>query len=163
MLTQERLREILYYNGKFGIFVWKESRGRVKAGDIAGTNDHELYRLIRIDSKFYKAHRLVFLYLYGRMPLHQVDHINGNPSDNRLKNLREVDNQENHKNIKIGTRNKSGIIGVFWNEPHKRWVANISVNKRSKRIYRGEDFFEACCIRKSAELKHGFHPNHGRK
>lgn len=92
-------------------------------------------------------------------PGHEVDHIDGNPLNNRLDNLRVVTKEENMRNRSMHSNVKSGIMGVQWKRTQNRWDSGIS----GKRLYWGLDFFEACCVRKSAELKEGFHENHGRR
>ena len=166
-LTQDRLKELFYYNGQFGIFVRKigGSGKRNKAGEIAGCKDHvQNYIKIRIGGCEYKAHQLAWLYVHGEFPEDLTDHINGNGTDNRISNLRKVNAFENMRNAKLSARNKSGMVGVSiarkggaWS-----WVVLISTDNGRKLLYYGKDFFEACCRRKSAELKHGYHANHGR-
>lgn len=161
-LTQERLKELLYYNKQFGIFVRRIRRGPAKIGDIAGTPDKDGYILIGVDGIQYKAHRMALLYVNGSFPPHDVDHENGHPEDNSFKNLREATRAENCRNQKKRIDNTSGIIGVYWNKQLNKWESRIHIDEKS--IYLGVygDFFEACCIRKSAELKYKFHHNHGR-
>ena len=118
------------------------------------------YIIIKIDGIGYKAHRLAWLYMYGVWP-NFIDHKNHNRSDNRIVNLRSVTNQENCKNASLRKDSSSRVCGVHWNKLERKWKAQINVD--SKRIYLGcfDDLFEACCVRKSAENKHGFHLNHG--
>lgn len=162
-ITQDRLKELLYYNKQFGIFVWKNDKGRSKKGTVAGTLTNRSYIKIKIDGALYTAHRLAFLFVCGRLPSDQVDHINGVRSDNSFSNLRECTPQENNLNQKIGSRNNSGVMGVRFNKKSQSWVSYIYMNRIQIHLGSYCDLFEACCARKSAELKHGFHPNHGRR
>lgn len=93
MLTQERLKELLTYNADTGIFYWKERLDNLAfnnlfAGKQAGTvdvrSDRTNYAIvkIRLSDKVYRAHRLVWLYIYGKFPQGEIDHINGNTLDN---------------------------------------------------------------------------------
>jgi len=163
ILTQDHLKELLYYNKQFGIFVRKKSMYRYKKGDIAGWLNNSGYIQIGIAGSQPLAHRLAFLYMTGSMPNDEVDHINGVRTDNRWPNLREATKHQNQKNSKINTLNTSGVMGVYLNKRSKKWNVQISVN--GQYIYLGSflDWFEAVCARKSAELKHNFHPNHGRR
>lgn len=115
MLTQERLKEILDYDPATGVFTWvnkSKNGGRIKAGDMAGT-DCAGYRVIRIDRKGYKAHRLVWLYLHGVFPDKFIDHLNHDKKDNRVLNLREVSLSENsHNQVRAHSRSKTKILGV---------------------------------------------------
>jgi hypothetical protein len=92
----------------------------------------------------------------------QVDHIDGDTYNNRLNNLRVVTCQENTRNAKLPSNNTSGVIGVYWITPNRKWRAAIMVDRKT--LYLGyytnkDDAIEA---RKAAEVKYGFHENHGR-
>lgn len=166
-LTQKRLKELLRYCPETGVFVWLKSTGRAGIGSIAG-NTHVIdgYTQVGIDGTVYRAHRLAFLYMTGVFPV-AVDHINGVRSDNRYLNLREADAMINAQNTRISAQNKTGLPGVTFFAMRKRsnhiyFVAYITANNVRSSLYEGRDLFEACCRRKSAENKHGFHINHGR-
>ena len=90
VLTQSRLKELLYYDPYSGIFTWKISSGNMPAGSAAGCLSPEGYIRITIAGKKYKAHRLAWFYVYGYFPENQVVHLNGARDDNRISNLREV-------------------------------------------------------------------------
>jgi len=156
-LTQERLKEILEYDEETGFFHWKKRIAHcVHIGDVAGKVDRYGYVTIGLYVKEYRAHRLAFLYITGEWPKNNVDHINGIRDDNRWENLRDVSSVHNMRNQKKSIRNKTGIVGV--SQKHNGFVARIGNIK----LYKGSDFFEACCARKSAEKACGFHDNHGR-
>jgi hypothetical protein len=102
ILTQERLKQILFYNPETGLFNWlRAGLTRAPKKIIAGCSDANGYCVIRINGKQYKAHRLVWLYIYGELPEREIDHINGNPSCNVLSNLRLTTRLENGKNRAI--------------------------------------------------------------
>lgn len=163
ILTQERLKELFYYNKQFGIFVRIISRGTEKKCTIAGSLSQYGYINIHIDGTQYKAHRLAFLYVNGKFPPHEVDHINGIRNDNSFYNLRQVTIAENAKNQKLDPRNTSGIMGVRWYKNRGKWMAFIKFENKLRYLGSFDDKFEAICARKSAELKYNFHPNHGRR
>jgi len=98
--------------------------------------------------------------IYGHEPK-EIDHINSDGLDNRLINLRNVDHLENGKNQKMKSNNISGVTGVSWNKKRSKWHANIGIKKRKIHIGYFFDKFEAVCARKAAEIKYGFHENHG--
>ena len=161
MITQSELKKLLHYNPDTGIFTWARSIAGVRAGDIAGDYTHG-YSRIGINGKRYYGHRLAWLYMTGDWPKHQIDHMNHVRDDNRFKNLRCTTNSENHKNTPKRKDNKTGIIGVTLERSNKAWSVQITLNCKSRHRSRHSDFFEACCVRKSLENKHGYHLNHGK-
>ena len=113
MITQKRLKEVLDYNHVTGTFYWiSGNQGRV-AGAVAGSRESGGYIQIGLDYKKYRAHRLVWLYIYGCFPNGGLDHINGICDDNRIENLREATISQNAMNAKMRTKNKSGYKGVI--------------------------------------------------
>lgn len=109
--SQELLKEYYGYCPETGIFTRVKSSGNnAKVGEIAGYYDNG-YLKISLLGKQFKGHRLAFLYMTGTMPL-VVDHIDGNPSNNRWANLRAVSAVENQYNSKIRKDNITGIKGV---------------------------------------------------
>lgn len=163
MLTQAALREILRYNPDTGIFTWIISVGRIGSGSIAGTPDRHGYIKIGINHKIYGAHRLAWLYLNGEFPADEIDHINGIRDDNRSDNLRSVTAYVNNRNKKMPSHNTSGCIGVSCRKGKGCWNAYISNNRKRYNLGYYKDWFEAVCVRKAAEVKYGFHINHGRR
>jgi len=100
---------------------------------------------------------------YRAWPSKQIDHINGNRTDNSLQNLRLVSNSDNHKNQKMPSTNTSGIVGVRVDKRTGAWVSDIF--DAGKRIYVGtfSTKEEAVAARKEAERRLGYHANHGRR
>jgi len=114
-----------------------------------------------LSEEFVKS-RIVWKLHTGKDPVGVIDHINGETSDNRVENLRDVDSSGNSKNAKLRTDSTSGVPGVSFYKRSKKWWAYI--NSNGKRVSLGhyinkKDAIEA---RKAAEKMHGFHPNHGR-
>jgi hypothetical protein len=124
-VTAERLRELLDYNPATGVFKWKLSYRMRRKGLVAGRRHGGWYWCIRVDSREYLAHRLAWLYVYGRWPLDQIDHINGIRFDNRIANLREATNSQNKQNRKPKV---AGLKGVY--RQKNRWRARITINRR---------------------------------
>ncbi len=134
----ERVREILHYDPETGIFTRKVRLAqRHQAGDRACGNPIKGGHLrVAFDSTKYLAHRLAWLYIHGEWPKGMIDHINGNPADNRLANLRDVNARINMENIRRArASNKSGYLGVYWHGQNGKWVARIQVDKKG--IYIG--------------------------
>lgn len=109
-----------------------------------------------------KAHRAAWAYHYGEWPSEQIDHINGVVNDNRILNLRVVSPSGNARNRSRRSDNTSGTMGVSWMTQHQKWKASIT--NRGQQIYLGifTHKADAVAARKAAEVKYGFHPNHGR-
>lgn len=131
--TAEQVLQLLMYDPSTGLFTWIVNRKKVRPGDLAGKTDSEGYRVIGINRRSYKAHRLAWLVTHGHWPSGEIDHINGNRSDNRIENLRDVDRARNAQNqtrlVKPGTA--SGLLGVTWHKPKNCWRASIRINGRS--------------------------------
>jgi hypothetical protein len=107
------------------------------------------------------AHRVIWAIVHGYWP-HQIDHINGVKTDNRLCNLREVDDAENRKNMCLRSDNKSGHHGVRWSEHLHKWRAEIRINGKTNHIGVYQNKEDAIAARKASEAALGFHVNHGR-
>lgn len=150
VMTQNELKKLLHYDQSTGIFTWLQSRGRVKAGSIAGSKQKHGHLAVKIDGKNYHLHRLAWLYAYGKFPNNMIDHINGIAYDNRIDNLRDVTNavnQHNQKNAHVNS--KSRLIGASWNKQNKAWKAQIT--HHGKVIYLG--LYETAQFAHEAYLK----------
>jgi hypothetical protein len=108
-----------------------------------------------------KAHRVVWKMVTGAEPEH-IDHINGDPADNRIENLRSVSRAVNNKNVARNRNNKSGASGVRYDPCLKKWRVLIGVNGQRLHVGVYNCFTAALIARKAAEIAHDFHPNHGR-
>ena len=162
MLTQAELQSRLNYNSITGIFTWKNPPrySNKKDGDNAGWGCHG-YIMIKINNKTYSAHRLAWLYMYNYLPP-IIDHINGNPSDNRISNLRPATLSKNQQNSKIPKSNTSGIKGVSWHKATKKWRATLNINGKLKHLGVFDDIKSAELIVREARIKyHGEFANHG--
>lgn len=135
-LTATRLREVLDYCPETGGFVWKITRSfKAVAGAVAGSEYKATgYLRIQIDGTSYLAHRLAWLHHYGKWPLLDIDHINGEKTDNRIANLREATASQNGQNRRHSqSNNQSGKLGVHFDDSSGRWRAVIA---KDGRIYR---------------------------
>ena len=161
MVTQERLKELLDYDSNTGMFRRKASRGGRLKGTIAGTEHGNGYWKIRIDGRTYFAHRLVWLYITGKWPKNQIDHIDHCRYNNRFENLRAVTHQENGKNQKLRTTNTSGAMGVSWDKTRNKWAVAIKIKSKLIHLGRYKTKSKAISIREMAEILYDFHENHG--
>jgi len=156
-LTADLLRELLSYDPATGVFRRKvRTSNRINVGDEAGHINGLGYRLIRVKNQEVRAHRLAWLYVHGRWPADQLDHINGIRNDNRIANLRESTQAENLQNSGVRTDNKSGHPGVFWNTSQNRWWAYISINK--KKFNLGSFLCREEAVRARVAAKAALHP-----
>lgn len=163
ILTQSRLKELLEYNPETGVFIRLIGVPNSRVGSIAGTKNAHGYWQIAIDHNFYFAHRLAWLYMTGKFPDQQIDHINHNRTDNRLVNLRAATPSENQRNKRLGKNNTSGVCGVHWDKRTGKWRARITLPiSRVMSLGSFSDKAEAIRARKAAEVKYGFHANHGK-
>ena len=165
MLNQKRLKELLQYDLDTGVFTWKvRAATNTKIGSEAGSvvkDTRTYYRFIMISNKSYYAHRLAWLYVHGKWPKNQIDHEDGNGLHNWIKNLRDVTNRENSMNSRMFSNNTSGFSGVSYHKRDGNWRAYISVDSKQKHLGNFDNIDEAVSARKAAEVKYGFHPNHG--
>jgi len=177
--SQEVLRQLLDYNPETGALVWQPRQidtfkagnrqiaawkmwNKRFAGKAACEPEHgNGYLRGSIFGKRFYAHRIIWKWVYGNDPVN-IDHINGNRSDNRIFNLRSVSKSENAKNSAISKRNKSGHIGVCFNKQDKRWEAYLGDGKNRVRLGKFAEKSEAIAARALASLKFGYHTNHGR-
>lgn len=130
---------------------------RAKIGSLSG-NIHKKGINVLFNLKRYKAHRIIWLMVYGDEPTDEIDHIDGNPLNNRIDNLRMVNHSENMKNQKMYSSNASGIVGVDWVSKLNKWRVRVSATH----IGVFDTLLDAVCARKIAEYNFGFHQNHGR-
>jgi hypothetical protein len=124
--------------------------------------DGKGYRHGSVLGKTMLYHKVAWAIYYGVFPSKVIDHINGDKYDNRIENLREVDQKQNTRNAKMSKRNKSGVTGVRRCNKSSKWVADIGVDMKCVVIGRYNTFEEAVAARKAAEKIHGYHNNHGR-
>ena len=137
--SQEELHEKFEYcaDNIFKPLMWKINPSpNVKIGDLAGWVEKHGYYLITMNKgSKYRLHRLVWIYHNGDIPDEmQVDHIDGNPKNNRIENLRLATHAENMRNSKIRSDNTSGIKGVEWYKSRNRWRAKIRVDGKTKTL-----------------------------
>jgi hypothetical protein len=162
-LTVDRLREVLNYDPETGKFTWLRRsidqlptvcHGKIWnvrwAGMVAGSLCKE-YLAISIDKRLHKAHRLAFLWMTGKWPENEVDHINGKKVDNRWVNLRDVDHRTNSQNSRRArSNNKStGLLGAYFDKSCGRFSSTIYVDGK----WRWLGYFETAEAAHSAYVK----------
>ena len=138
-MSEPDLLRALRYDAETGVFTWAVNRrGGAKVGDIAGTVKAGGYIQIVALGKLRYAHRLAWLFVHGSWPSGHIDHIDGNPSNNAISNLRDVSievNQQNQRRAHCSNRS-SGLQGVSFDAQTGRWMAKISLKNRTKNLGR---------------------------
>lgn len=159
---QEMFKENLIYNPENGEFIWKRNISkRFIKGHEAGYTNKAGYKFIRIQGKLYRAHRIAWEYMYGKFE-GEVDHIDNNPSNNSISNLRVCNSTQNKYNARKRKDNSSGVKGIHWYKAYSKWQVYLRINGKTKCLGYFEDLFEACCIVMSARnYHHGEFANHG--
>lgn len=152
LITQKRLEKLLKYDPDTGEFRWRIRRSnRAPKGSLAGCRDRYGYVVIRLDDTLYKAHRLAWLYCYGAWPAKNLDHINQMPDDNRIANLREVDQHENNQNRRLQRNSSSGVTGVSLHKASQRWHARIHTREGCRSLGYYDTKEAAILARRTAE------------
>lgn len=147
-MTRDEVLARMSYCPETGLFTAKVSAGRRRAGDVLGYVRTDGYRMIAINGKWHYAHRLAWLYMTGRHPVDEIDHINGQRDDNRFENLRECTRSQNMMNVPKR--------GVCFHKGRRKWQASIRLH--GKRTYLGTFTTEAEALeayRVAAQRLHG--------
>lgn len=132
-------------------------RVRAQNGILAGTVAGRLQRHARsvgLGGIEHRAHRIIWLMVHGRWPAGAIDHINRDPHDNRLVNLREASPFENAQNAGLSRLNKSGVTGVRFDGRDGRWLAQIRTGGRKVELGRYRSKEDAIRARQQAEAKY---------
>lgn len=132
-LTQDELKENLSYNQETGIFTWIKSYRNQHIGKRVGSHDPDGYLQIKLKRKLHRAHRLAWLYVYGKHPDGPLDHMDGIRDNNAIGNLREVTYAGNSQNQRHAHKDsKSGLIGVHKVSNRNLFRAAIQIQGKRK-------------------------------
>ena len=154
------VRSLFFYRD--GNLYWKkQTANNLKAGSKAGglfdggeRSGGKRYK-VGYDKKIYRMHRLIYLMHHNTLPKY-IDHIDGNPLNNRIENLREATLSQNAWNMKLSKRNKSGVKGVLWDKTNNRWYARCMANKKRYHVGYFKDLEDAkMAIKQLREKLHG--------
>lgn len=139
-LTTERAREVLSYDPETGAMKWKAATGKkTKIGKNAGYRAVQpktgyVHYGVGIDGKKYRKTTVIWLIVHGRRPVADIDHINGDATDDRLCNLREATRTQNMANKRMHKNNKSGVKGVFWDKQRNKWRSVVIKDRKKHHV-----------------------------
>lgn len=156
------LRTRLRYEPDTGRFFYKIASENVKVGQEAGWVERTGYRRIRVKGEPIIASRLAWFYVNGKWPSALIDHINGDRSDNRIENLRDVTFKDNMRNRRLRADNTTGFCGVRKNLKGKKF-RGFATGERRESVRTGSyDSPEEAYAELRARIStHGYHENHG--
>jgi len=165
-ITQENIRKFFSYNPETGEFI-RIGRINPKTGEFVDcyrelkSKSSHGYLQVSFGGMPRFVHRLIFVYMLGKLPEFDVDHINGDRTDNRWVNLRLVTRKENLRNAGVRNDNTSGYLGVCYFKGRDKWRSYINNNGKQHHLGYYDNIEDAKKARKRAEKDFGFHPNHG--
>ena len=134
-VTCALLHHFCYYDSSSGELILQYNWGnKRKAGALLGSRRKDGYKEVMIYGSRFLVHHLIWLYFHGELPAQEIDHIDGNPWNNKIENLREASHKENLRNTKKHKNNTSGFTGVYFNKATGRWQAYAKVNYRANYI-----------------------------
>ena len=152
---------LFVYDPCSGDITYRKNVGtRGVKGEKAGSLNHG-YRRIKMGGKAHGAHRIAWLLYYKKWPDGEIDHINGNPDDNRIANLRDVSHATNGRNQRMHHKTESGIMGVRKIRRSGKWQARICHEGETTHLGTYDYLLQAACARWNAEAAYKFHENHG--
>lgn len=160
-LTQEKLKQLIHYDPNTGIITANMPRHGIKSGDTLGYVANTGYISISLGGKSFLAHRLAWFYMNGYFP-EQIDHINHIRTDNRWVNLREVTDATNKLNTGLSKNSKTKFNGVSFMKTLNKYRAYIMIDRKHIHLGVYETLEEAIQARQEANVKYGFHSNHGK-
>ena len=119
------------YDNHSGNLILKKPTRRHAVGAMPRRVCKRGYCRVYVNGSHHLEHRLVWLYVKGVMPKHEIDHVDGNPQNNRISNLREANRSQNARNRGMQSNNTSGAKGVYWHKKNQKYVARLKLNGRA--------------------------------
>ena len=148
------IREYLSYNKDTGDLTWiKKPSDRARVGAIAGSVNNFGYMHVGLKGKQYKIHRVAWFLYYGVEPTLDIDHINGDRSDNRISNLRELSRKDNQIAASKNRHKNTNSKGFYFCKAKELWHSWVKIDGTNHYIGRSTELFEIACRRQSFALK----------
>lgn len=184
-ITVDLLRQVLDYDPNLGVLTWKSRPASLfscksrsaewseNAWNAKYANQHAftaiksfdggaLYHVGAVNSVTLRANRVCWAIENGIWPSGHIDHIDGNTLDDRIENLRDVTNLENHRNAKMAKSNTSGFNGVTFCKQTGKWRAVVRVKFKTLCLGRYNKIEDAIAARIAANVRFGFSDRHGK-
>ena len=162
----DAISRLFSYSPDSGRITWRVINNQhcgKRAGSIKADRNGKRYVRVRVGKRIIAGHVIAWFFHTGDWLPGQIDHINGDGTDNRIENLRLASNAENMKNKRLMENNTSGFCGVVYHSRDKVWEARININGRRVNLGRFRDRSGAIAARIKANEQHGFHKNHGQR
>jgi hypothetical protein len=147
-ITQDFLHKLFDY--KDGHLFWKIQTHKTLVGGRAGHSKKDGYRVVTINRINHFEHRLIYTWHRGGFNSN-IDHIDGNPSNNNIENLRLATPLQNSRNRKTSKNNTSGKKGVSFDKKANKWRVYIGLQGKVKILGFFENFDDAATCRENAE------------
>ena len=153
MLKFEQANDRFQYNFETGVLIDRmtgEEAGRVEV------NHKTSYRRIYAFGKTLRAHQIAWLLTHRCWPEGEIDHRDGDGLNNRIGNLCDGTRSQNQRNQRPGKRNRSGFVGVSWDESSSKWVAQIRIDGKIAFQGRFRRLKDAVYARRAAAEANGY-------
>ncbi len=127
----ENIEDVIRYDDVTGYLYWKKQiSNRIKIGDVAGSVRHDGYVTVSIFGKEYLAHRIAYYLMTCQFPEDELDHIDGNPNNNKWDNIRDSTRSGNNQNTR--GYGKLGVRNVYYRPDRNTYQVKLMVD--GKRI-----------------------------
>lgn len=158
MLNLELLRASIAYDAETGVFTRLVRSGNCRAGSPLGSLRANGYLTVSYQNQHRLAHRMAWLMQTGCEPTNDIDHIDGDRTNNRWSNLRAATRGENMQNERHARASNlsSGLLGVSWSKAARKWAAGIKINGKKRHLGLFDDKQAAHAV--YLEAKREIHP-----
>ena len=151
-MTPQEVRTVFAYTPENGRLLWNIATCKTQTGDVAGGLANG-YMQVKYKQRKYMVHRIIWCYVHGDWPKQMIDHIDGDRSNNRIENLRDVSNAKNQYNRhSLNKNNSTGHMGIMYRKRGDAYIVQITVLGAKKYIGYYKHLPDAIVARQNAEL-----------